>query len=291
MREIVICNPTAGGGRAAALARGLGPGVRTTAAPGDATALARGALEDGVRRVAVVGGDGTVHEVVQGLFADGPPPADLTLTVLGGGTSGDFARGIAGRGALRRDLIALECADGVRRYAVNGVNLGFIADATAVFLRGRRAVGAARRLSNDAGQVLAGLATVARRDAAGLAISVDGAPPAEQALWGLSLFKTPTIGGGMRFGVPVAPDDGRAVLCRLQTDRRARALAAIASTYRPGGVAASREVAWCRLTTLAVETHRPLLVEADGELLGTTPLRCTVIPRALVVAAPAVRHT
>src|SRR5262247_1697822 len=42
--------------------------------PGDATRLARDALEAGGRFVVAVGGDGTVHEVVNGLFDDEGKP-------------------------------------------------------------------------------------------------------------------------------------------------------------------------------------------------------------------------
>ena len=78
----VIANPHAGEGRVgrelSALERGLaGRGLeyslQVTEGPGDATRLAADAMDAGVRFLVAVGGDGTVHEVVNGMFRDGRP--------------------------------------------------------------------------------------------------------------------------------------------------------------------------------------------------------------------------
>ena len=78
----VIVNPHAGRRRVAqeipdlekALAdRGLPYEIEMTRGPGDATRIAREALERGGRYLVAVGGDGTVHEVVNGMFRDGEP--------------------------------------------------------------------------------------------------------------------------------------------------------------------------------------------------------------------------
>jgi len=74
---LAIMNPAAGGGRCgkrapAALAElraaGIELAVKETRAPGDATRIAREAYAQGRREFVVVGGDGTVHEVINGLF-------------------------------------------------------------------------------------------------------------------------------------------------------------------------------------------------------------------------------
>src|ERR1700674_384984 len=76
-RFFAIVNPAAGGGRSAKLA---GPGLAgprkgglevdevTTGAPGDAVHLARDAYTRGYRRFLAVGGDGTGHEILNGIF-------------------------------------------------------------------------------------------------------------------------------------------------------------------------------------------------------------------------------
>jgi len=60
-----------------------------TAHPGHATELAARAVADGAEVVAVLGGDGTVNEVVNGLR-----DADAALALLGGGRVNVLARGL-----------------------------------------------------------------------------------------------------------------------------------------------------------------------------------------------------
>src|ERR1700730_10846871 len=76
-RFFAIVNPAAGGGRSAKLA---GPAIErlrkggrevddvSTDAPGDAVRLARAAYGRGYRKFLAVGGDGTGHEILNGIF-------------------------------------------------------------------------------------------------------------------------------------------------------------------------------------------------------------------------------
>ena len=77
-RAVFLVNPASGNGatarrwpalQAQARAAGLEPEVAMSAAPGDLARLARQAAEDGVGLVVAVGGDGTVHEVANGLLS------------------------------------------------------------------------------------------------------------------------------------------------------------------------------------------------------------------------------
>jgi diacylglycerol kinase family enzyme len=91
----LVLNPTSGRGdhveRARELADEYGFQVVETAHAGHGTELAERAVADGVDLLAVCGGDGTLHEVVQGLVAaDGLD--DVTLCVVPAGTENFFAR-------------------------------------------------------------------------------------------------------------------------------------------------------------------------------------------------------
>jgi YegS/Rv2252/BmrU family lipid kinase len=124
--------------------------VHPVAAPGDAEALA-GELAGQVDVLLVFGGDGTVHEVANGLplpaGADGP-----LVALLPAGTGNDLARAIglppdpvAAARALAdgrpRPVDMLDCGP---RRAANGINAGFAAAATDVLPRRvKRALGPA----------------------------------------------------------------------------------------------------------------------------------------------------
>ena len=125
MRLALIANPHASrfSGRqrdrvVAALAAGHKVEVLQTAHPGQATALASQAVASGVEVVAVLGGDGTVNEVVNGLRG-----SDAALGLLGGGRVNVLARGLGlpadpDRAAAR--LVELLAA-GARRRLTLGV--------------------------------------------------------------------------------------------------------------------------------------------------------------------------
>jgi diacylglycerol kinase (ATP) len=93
---LLIVNPTAGGGRAVRKldeARrifrnaGIETELQNTTAAGDATVMARRAVEESRQLVIVCGGDGTVNEVVNGLACSQVP-----LAVLPAGTANVLAK-------------------------------------------------------------------------------------------------------------------------------------------------------------------------------------------------------
>jgi diacylglycerol kinase (ATP) len=97
-RAFVVVNPRSGGGRAgrvfaevrAVLERRLGPvDVAMTESPGHAIELTREAVGAGSKLVVAVGGDGTLHEVANGILDAGGGAA---LGYVGQGTGGDFRK-------------------------------------------------------------------------------------------------------------------------------------------------------------------------------------------------------
>ncbi|MGZ3319330.1 MAG: diacylglycerol/lipid kinase family protein [Isosphaeraceae bacterium] len=72
---------------------GLGYRIVRTTHPGHATKAARDALQGGERYLVAVGGDGTVHEVVNGMLQDNEPiAANAVLGVVPAGSGCDFVK-------------------------------------------------------------------------------------------------------------------------------------------------------------------------------------------------------
>jgi diacylglycerol kinase (ATP) len=160
-RFFAIVNPAAGGGRSAKLA---GPALErlrkgglevddvSTNAPGDAVRLARDAYGRGYRRFLAVGGDGTGHEILNGIFGGGTAQRAATelaaadrvaMGFLPLGTGNSFLRDYTREGAkaslqalLERrtrtiDLMRLTHSTG-EMYSFNLVSVGFTANVGAL---------------------------------------------------------------------------------------------------------------------------------------------------------------
>jgi diacylglycerol kinase family enzyme len=139
MGMCVIYNPAAARGRATGrvdeLRRSLGDRAEfwPTAGGGDAEILAAKAVATGFTDVAAAGGDGTVHEVANGLLKSSN--RDATLVVLPIGSANDYAFCL-GRSAVSShpepipshrlvDVGRVQTADGRERYFINTIGLGF----------------------------------------------------------------------------------------------------------------------------------------------------------------------
>jgi diacylglycerol kinase (ATP) len=149
---LAIVNPAAGGGKSAKLAdaslaqlrqSGIEVDVMTTASKGHAAELAASAFANGYRRFIAVGGDGTAHEILNGLFRRAQVKDRVSLGFLPLGTGNSFLRDFAKDGAdasLRAmlagrtrpvDLVRLTHASG-EIYSLNILSVGFTADVGAL---------------------------------------------------------------------------------------------------------------------------------------------------------------
>jgi diacylglycerol kinase (ATP) len=147
-RFFAIVNPAAGYGRSAKLAgpalarlreRGIRVDVVASSAPGHAVQLAREAYTQGYRRFIAVGGDGTAHEILNGVLVSKSGSERISLGFLPLGTGNSFLRDFAGDGAeasLRAllagrkrgvDVVRLTHAGG-EIYSLNLLSMGFTAD-------------------------------------------------------------------------------------------------------------------------------------------------------------------
>jgi diacylglycerol kinase (ATP) len=149
---IAIVNPAAGGGRAAKLAgpelarlreKGLRVDVIASTGPGHAAELASEAYEQGYRRFLAVGGDGTAHEIINGIFSRAGGAERVELGFLPMGTGNSFLRDFSVNGAAnsmealvagrkrRVDLLRLRHATGTV-FCFNLLSVGFTADVAAI---------------------------------------------------------------------------------------------------------------------------------------------------------------
>ncbi|HUL17209.1 MAG TPA: diacylglycerol kinase family protein [Terriglobales bacterium] len=151
-RFFAIVNPAAGGGKSAKLAgpaltrlraAGLKIDVFASMSVGHPVQLAREAYAQGYRSFLAVGGDGTAHEILNGVFGGGQVKERIALGFLPLGTGNSFLRDFASdtaeaslkallEGKTRPvDLVRLTHAQG-QSYSINILSMGFTADVGAL---------------------------------------------------------------------------------------------------------------------------------------------------------------
>lgn len=306
MRTKVIVNPTAAKGRMARrwpwyrarLEAVLGPlDVAFTGRAGDATRWASEAARSGVERFVVLGGDGSVNEVLNGMLSSGVDASSLTLSPMPAGTGNDSCRGIGvpldpaqaiAALAIRRtrplDVMRVELSglDGapVTRHGLILVSFG----APAAISRDASASRWMKRLGRIA-YYLATPAVVLRYAQRATRIAIDDAPAEERALFGGMIAGLPNGGGGMKLVPPARPDDGLLDMVELGRIGRVEALLKLMPKLYDGGHMAHPSVSLrqgmrsVRLESGDAET----LVDVDGETIGRLPATVTVRPNAIRV--------
>jgi diacylglycerol kinase family enzyme len=136
----VILNPRAGQGRAQRqlrqLQQSLGPKAEfwSTRGPGHGEELGRQAARAGFAFVGAAGGDGTIHEVANGILRADRPEAVLCVFPIGSANDYAGSLGLPAEWWLSRtlndivrpvDVGVVRGPDGRERYFINGLGLGF----------------------------------------------------------------------------------------------------------------------------------------------------------------------
>lgn len=278
MSLCVIFNPQAGRRRARqALARlrsTAGPDVQflPTSCRGHAEELALNAAREGFRVVVAAGGDGTVHEVANGLVRSERP--DVTLAVVPVGSANDFAYSVEAQFGASPfnddpgrpvDAGVVELADGTRRYFVEGLGLGL---AGRVTLESNRI----RRLR---GLFLYGLAAwraLRSTTVETLDLKWDDGPVVSSPTLMLSLLLGQREGNFLL--APAARiDDGWFDSVRAGRLSRWAAVRLIPRLAFRGPPRNHPEIHLGRCRRLEVRSPHPLVIHTDGEIVadGTSP--------------------
>ena len=248
--------------------------------------LSAGAEVANEEAFAVVGGDGSVCEVITGRLRHRKTLPRIAIIPCGTGncqatelgiTSVEVAveRILAGR--IRKiDLAEVRVCDDGLWYSHNLVTWGLGVDST-VLAEKMRCLGPMRY---DIGIVATILAN-RRRPAT---LTLDG-----KTLTGdYTLFliqNTQTGGSNLLLAPGATADDGFMDVGVLRRMCRRSLIKAFGMLKSEGRHVFHPRVAYHRFKSLALETPVPMKINVDGEIVGTTPLNMTVMPRALAVFA------
>ncbi|MEA2505784.1 MAG: diacylglycerol kinase [Actinomycetota bacterium] len=284
---VLICNPRAGGGGAArAMAevrrhlenRELAYDVVFTQRPGHATELTRQALDRGCKFVVAVGGDGTIHEVVNGLIQDDRAvDPDAVMGVVAAGTGADFIKTF---GIPSMPGHAVAHLDGPQSFPIDVGKITYTQDeVTAIrYFANIAEVGLGASVVDRAARLPRLLGPT--RYVVAYWLTLRGHKPAEVTvdlvdrsytgpMNNLVVANGQFFGGGMKIAPRAAPTDG---VFDIQIEHASKweEIAVMPRVYS-GQHVPHPDIFEAKRVRASIQSVPALQIEADGELLGRTP--------------------
>ena len=287
-----------------------------TTCAGDATSRTRDALRAGFMTIAVIGGDGTLSETAEGFFdlANGNDRTSLpaainpaaALAILPAGTGDDFARGLMKRRAPLADwvdLLVSHChkhEDSTTRAVdvmvgrCDGEEKEFIClNASTMGIGGETGARVAaqgkfmRQFSGEVRFLAAALGALRAWRERRVRVVVDGQVVSDAPMNLVAVANGLYAGGGMMLSPNARNDDG---LVDVVTASGLNRVAVVRELPRihSGGHVANPKVQIFQGRQVRIETFAPtdaLLIEADGNVRGTTPVEFRIMPHALKVVS------
>ncbi|HAM11012.1 MAG: hypothetical protein A2X05_05455 [Bacteroidetes bacterium GWE2_41_25] len=299
---LVIINPNAGNGKgkkdfdriAGLLEREEIPvSIRFTERKTEATDHAREAIVNGFRKIISVGGDGTLNEVINGVFSQTVCPTnEITVALIPVGTGNDWGRmfgiPLVYEGAIKvikehkmmlHDIGFITYFNQdkqLKRYFINIAGLGF--EAMVVKRTNKQKDKGRSNAAIYLYNLLASLISYSREQAT---IEIDGMKSLAE-VFSINVGNGRYCGGGMRQTPDALPDDGLLDITVIKDMGRIEIIRNLKLLY-DGTILSHPKVDGYRSTNLKVSCDRLLYAEADGESLGHTPVEFGIIPSAIKI--------
>lgn len=302
MKTTVVVNPAAAAGRVGRelpeyrkqIEQALGKcHFASTTFAGEATVLARAAVDAGADRVLSLGGDGTHHEIVNGLLSHSRA-ADVVFGVLPAGTGGDFRRTVGvwtlaeALGAIgERPVRAVDVGhasfvddDGNprERWFLNLASCGMSG------LVDRRVNASSKRFGGTVSFFVGTLRAMATYEPVLARIEADGRDLGEHRISVCVVGNGQYAGGGMHFCPKASLTDGKLDLVVLPHAGVLRSLARTPHLYR-GTLATIEGVIVEKVSSVRLSPLEGTgWLDLDGESPGRAPVTFRVEPRRLLLA-------
>jgi diacylglycerol kinase (ATP) len=244
--------------------------------------------------VIAVGGDGTVHEVVNGLVND----KNVTLGFIPGGSGNDFSRGfhipsdpikavlvilrLWKKDAALVDVGKITTKHHADHFFINNMGAGFDAEISFEANRSKMKALLNKLSMGRLIYVYFLLKKVFTYKTSTIHLSIDGKMHIFEKTWFVTVSNQPFYGGGMKIAPGAKPDDGLFDITIVHQLSRLKLLLVFISVFW-GKHVHFREVKNFLGREISIQSDTDLYVHADGEHIGNTPLEIQVQDRALSV--------
>ena len=275
-----------------AAAAGLEGATLFSERQGHLAELAREAALDGAELLVVVGGDGSVNEVVNGLAGLGRQPE---VAVVPRGTGWDFSRtfGIprkiddAVQIALQGDVRTIDLGRASYRAWDGSDATAWFANVASAGMSGaiaKRANETTKALGGKASYLWATFAVFSGWEATEIEVAVDGERRAGP-MFDVVIANGRFFGGGLEICPEAEPDDGLFDVLTIGDVTKRDLVQTMPKMYR-GTHLPHPKAELLRGSSVTVKSETPLPIELDGEQPGTTPVTFEVAAGALRLRVP-----
>ncbi len=313
-----IINPQSNGGETKTLwetkakkllTQSLGPFTsHFTKEKGDGEHLARHAITEGAQLLIVMGGDGTISEVVNGCFSKKTKAKkNPIIAILNSGSGGDFSRTLGIPRNLELAVGRIKNGDNIlvdvgyiyfhslsdttqkkERYFINAVSLGLSGKVVRTLEKEQKI----KKYWKRWGYLIAATKELALYKNPLLSISIDEAPFTNHSILTQAICNGRFFGGGMRISPDADICDGLLSVATISNWGFFRSLWHTKHFYK-GSLSSCKGVSYHDTQNIRIQkaktkysTTNPsqneiVIVEGDGELLGTLPIKVKIIPNAL----------
>jgi len=303
----MIINPTSAGGRTAMLQSdilklveqqiGTTYSVCITEQPMHAVTSAAEALEQGCTKFLVVGGNGTINEVINGLMQNGMETSRTnTLGIISSGSGEGLARSLGLPRELEEQIrvalwgkprnidvakVSYTDSKGVRksRLFINESQIGIGAEVVRSTTQHRKRVG---------GLIAYGLRTLSlvfRYQSPCMKIVVDGTFETTRKVMGIAIGNGAITAGGMRLTPKADLNDGLLNVLIINEQKLPQRVRSFLSIYS-GHHGEAPAFDYVNGTSIAVRSDAPVGLSADGEFLGFLPCSIELLPSSIRILRP-----
>lgn len=251
--------------------------------PGSARRLASGAASTGRRMVIAAGGDGTIHEVINGIAG---MRIALGIVPMGTGNVLAWEMGIP--------IHPLRACDTLSAGEARTIDLGRLSDGSYFSCMAGVGVDAQvvqeldpsmKGLLGVAAYPISGLRTVLHYGLPELSVEIDGGEPPLIG-YAVAVCNARHYGGKFILCPKARIDDGWLDICILQKRDTATILKYGLRVLISGPPEGMKGIAFRRGKSVRVTSVQRVPVQSDGDIIGTTPVSFSIVPGALRVIAP-----
>lgn len=260
--------------------------VAFTERPRHATEIAKElAKQENVSAVIVIGGDGTLHEVANGLAG-----SDIPLGSIPAGSGNDFARGLQ---IPKQSKQALEKVLSGKKRKIDIVRIN---DEMFINVAGVGFDGQVAQVTNQAKYkkwlnflglgnlcyVFSFFKVLFRYQPTEVRLVIDEREQTFSDVWLVAVANVPFYGGGMMICPHAQSDDGLFDVCIVHGISRWKMVALLPHVFRGTHI---YDPAVTTLTgqLLKIMSSEPMTAHGDGEILGQTPLELTIKQEGLYI--------